>query len=619
MMPRKLFQALIVTMIVVVGTGETATATEAKANAPWLAGADLNQPIQAAFAGWPPEELTSRIWWLPWSGASFQRAALFGRPILFVFTVHWNDAARRLETILEDPRVARTVNASWIAIRVNADLRPDLRERYLTGAWPVVAFLLPDGKPMIGRVETPEAWAPITATAIRPEDLVFLLQEGAVYWDGWREELTRAGAKWAERERVWEPRRGDPNDDAVASIEHWLLANADAADGGFGPAPKFPVSGVQELADLRGGFGPSELGQQAQLTLARIIDGPLFDAVDGGVARMARLPGFAGVEPEKLLETQSILIEELTAALRGGRSPEFRDRLAKTAEFVVRRLGRPEGGFFLAEFADPGPNAARRRDPLVLTGESARAAAAVARAGLLLGDANLTTAGRKAFDDAIAVSWRPGQGVGHSIEPQADGRMYLETQAEVALAAIGIYETTGEPRYLDLARDVAETTWLNLREPGEGALRDHLAEPGEVGLLANARRPLRSNVRLARAWIRLEHLGVVPTGRERAQAILGTWAGGLTGFGVHGIEAGLAIAEVLAEPTRVRIEGPADDPQAQTLRRAVIGAGAPFLVVRTGDPALVPAAVIENSRKPKRLTTPDAVERALNSRATSER
>ena len=108
---------------------------------------DLDVPAQHAFRDWPPVALRERPYWLPWSREVFQRATLFGEPVFFLLTVNWNRAAQQLEqATLADRDVLRLINSRYVSLKVNADLRPDIRERYQTGVWPAVAFLLPNGK-----------------------------------------------------------------------------------------------------------------------------------------------------------------------------------------------------------------------------------------------------------------------------------------------------------------------------------------------------------------------------------------------------------------------------------------------------------------------------------------
>ena len=44
-----------------------------------------------------------------------------------------------------DPSIATTINERFVPVRVDADERPDVSERYSLGGWPTTAFLTPDG------------------------------------------------------------------------------------------------------------------------------------------------------------------------------------------------------------------------------------------------------------------------------------------------------------------------------------------------------------------------------------------------------------------------------------------------------------------------------------------
>src|SRR4029079_3300910 len=180
-------------------------------------------------------------------------------------------------------------------------------------------------------------------------------------------------------------------------------------------------------------------------------------------------------------------------------------------------------------------------DRLVLSGPNALAGAALLRAGAWLGDAAATAAGRGALDFVLERGYARGRGVDHVLEPRPESRRFLVAQADVAFGLIDAYETTGDGRYLTAARDVVDFSLANLLRPGETALRDHLSEGAEIGLLANPRRPMVENVRLARVMRRLALHGQGEVYGERAASILGSYVGNLTLYGAQAVEAALAV------------------------------------------------------------------------------
>ena len=69
------------------------------------------------------------------------------------------------ETSYSDPDVARLIDQSFIAIRVDNDHRPDLNSRYNVGGWPTTAFLTGHGG-LIGG-----------AASRRPDQVLAMLSE----------------------------------------------------------------------------------------------------------------------------------------------------------------------------------------------------------------------------------------------------------------------------------------------------------------------------------------------------------------------------------------------------------------------------------------------------------
>jgi uncharacterized protein YyaL (SSP411 family) len=557
---------------------------------------DWDRPTQEQFRGWPPDDLLERPYWNPWQTGVFNRAALVARPVLFVMATRWNLAAQQsLSGVLADSEVLKVVNRAYVSVLVNADRRPEIKERYQTGSWPVVALLLPNGLPMLTEVQNPEASKPITIGQVDTERMLFLLQEGDKYWKLYPAELHLAGLRWAGEEDVSEPDPGAVDEAASDQVARRLLGNADQVAGGFGAAPKFVIPGLIEYASLRRARQRPDLYDHSLFTVGQLIGGPLYDARDGGVHRMATRPLWDGIQYEKLLSVNTALVRDLTFGLREQPGHPLVSRsLEHTCAFIVRVLSRPERGFYLAQSADgtsedgggywrsegenPQPPPI---DPLVLSGPNALAGAALVRAGLILGNEALVQAGRGALDLVATEGYSPGRGVRHVLEPNPGNRFYLTAQADAALGLIDGYETLGEPRYLELARDIADTAWINLAHENEALLRDYLPGPTPAGLLARPRHPLRPNVRLARAMIRLDVHGAGATYRERAGRILEAISGDLGRYGLLATELALAVEEYIRRPLVVHLPG-GNDPAAVSLRTAAALSSWPWTVAVTG-------------------------------------
>jgi uncharacterized protein YyaL (SSP411 family) len=186
-------------------------------------------------------------------------------------------------------------------------------------------------------------------------------------------------------------------------------------------------------------------------------------------------------------------------------------------------------------------------------------------------------------------------------------------QADVALGFADAYESTGDPRYLEAARDIADFALANLRDSRASTLLDHLPDASPIGLLRNARRPLRPNVRLARAMLRLSLHGLGERYREEATKILAGYSGDLSSYGVHGTEAALAIEETISEPLRLTISGPPAAPATRALRRAAVNSPWPWTLVLTGegDSAGTASLDIRLNDVQRSVTDPAAVHDAI--------
>jgi len=592
---------------------------------PHLKGVDLNQPAQAAFANWPPKELIERPYWLTWGSLAMQRASVFNQPIFLLVTVPWNRSSQTMAAeALKDPMVLRTLNRDYISVLVSADRRPDVYARYGTGNWPAISLLLPNGSPMLSQQNAQGIALPITFGPADAKAVLFNLNEGRKYFDRWQGVLQGVSQVYEKRIDLEESKPGVVDAKAIDPVVRWLLGNVDAKNGGFGAAPKYAVRGLMEWAFLREDQARLGLVEPARKTLEKLAASPLFDKRDGGFHRMAAAPDWGAIQYEKLLEGNADLMRELVFALREDDDPTLRATLAATARFVTTVLPRPEGGFFLAQVADPtSPDGgaywktegtkAPPVDKLVLAGPNALAGAALLRAAALLDDAALEKAGRAAVDLVLERSVAAGRGAGHVIEAEPDNGRYLVTQTEVAFGLLDAYETTGDARYLAAAKDVAIFARNNMKIAGETAYRDHLAVGREFGLLDMPLRPLLDNARLARVFVRLAAQGVLDDGQTSAGEVLGNYAGDLAVHGVRAVEPGLAIDELLSEPLLVTIEGPASDPATKALRRAAVNVKRGWVVIRTAPGGGTPAATLAARGVNRRVTDPSALAGALKS------
>ena len=262
--------------------------------------------------------------WLPWSGEAFARARDEDRPVLLSITTAWCEACGEMShTTYADPVIASFINDHFVPIRVDADRRPDISERYTLGAWPTTAFLTAEGEVVGG------------GTFIDRARMPSILDRVIDAFKTRRGELTSAIAI------------GSPPSVQAAAVPHdleaYVFETFDADYGGFGLAPKFPLTSPLDLALMR-------YRQDDDPAMARIVEatldamswGGLYDDVDGGFYRCALRRDWQEPRYEKLLEVNAGMLRTLvdaTVTRWGGALPQYAvghlDRVARVRAAVA--------------------------------------------------------------------------------------------------------------------------------------------------------------------------------------------------------------------------------------------------------------------------------------------
>jgi len=296
--------------------------------------------------------------WYEWGSEALERARSEDKPILLSIgyaACHWCHVMERES--FEDAATAAAMNDRFVCIKVDREERPDLDQIYMAavqamtghGGWPMTVFLTPEGRPFWG------------GTYFPPEPRHGMPAFGqvlAAIHDAWttkRAEITQQGARLTEHIGA-QARLRDTGallgEDVVTDAARAMIEALDDEWGGFGQAPKFPQPMSLEFllrAHLRG--TPDALSA-VTLSLTKMARGGIFDQVGGGFHRYAvdriwLVPHF-----EKMLYDNAQLVRLYARAWQVVGDPLYAETALRTAEYLMREMRHPDGGFFSSQDAD---------------------------------------------------------------------------------------------------------------------------------------------------------------------------------------------------------------------------------------------------------------------------
>ncbi|MER6946354.1 thioredoxin domain-containing protein [Nonomuraea sp. NPDC000554] len=283
-------------------------------------------------------------WW-PWGEAAMEEARRRDVPLLISVgysACHWCHVMAHES--FEDADTARLMNAHFVNVKVDREERPDVDAVYMNatqamtqqGGWPMTVFATPEGHPFFCGTYFP-----------RPHFQRLLVGVHNA-WRGDRESVLEQGSKVVEALNQGSalPAGPQPTAETLEVALGNLRSSFDAERGGFGGAPKFPPSMVLEFL-LRS--GETEMSGRTLEAMAR---GGMYDQLGGGFARYSVDAGWVVPHFEKMLYDNALLLRVYTHWWKASGQPLARRVALETAEWLLRELRTPEGGFASALDAD---------------------------------------------------------------------------------------------------------------------------------------------------------------------------------------------------------------------------------------------------------------------------
>jgi uncharacterized protein YyaL (SSP411 family) len=447
----------------------------------------------------------------------FRTAERAGRPILLFLATGWSEGCAAMErSTFPDEHVTALVERAFVPVRVDADLRPDIADRYGLDAWPSTLLLTADGEVLQG------------GTYFGPAQLVDLLERTSEMYRARRDEVDRRAAaarttRDRQRRQPCTSLRERPAH-VVRSIARSLLARADRVHGGFDSTPKFLHPDALILF-LR--LGDAEAAGVARQTLDA-LDRSALCTDAGAVYRCAR--GVDWSDP----------VREITPDTHAAALHAFGEGTSAFGGRYLERVRRLAGHARQVWVVEPGA-------PLT-TDSAASVSAACLLAARLLDDSALGRDALALLERVCLATYSPGRGVAHFNGP--DSPRLLGDQVAAIGALLDAHEASGGSQYSMLAEELGHVVLDAFHDGDLGALRDRVHDGDDVGRLAEPAYPYRTNAYAVRS---LSRLGAVSGERRFTAAALEVFAALQDGWSEHGLDAaacGIAALDLIDWPDR---------------------------------------------------------------------
>ncbi len=294
--------------------------------------------------------------WYPWCTEAFERAAAEDKPIFLSIgysTCHWCHVMAHES--FEDMDIAAILNRHFISIKVDKEERPDIDNIYMatcqaftgSGGWPTSIFMTSDQKPFFAGTYFPKH---SHNGMIGFYELLTALSD---MWDTDRKKLLKQADEIISHIKDQQKYTASADKNVLSTAISLFKHTYDNNNGGFGRAPKFPCPhNLLFLLSYYEHYKDDECLNMVEHTLQQMYKGGLFDHIGYGFCRYSTDSRFLVPHFEKMLYDNALLILAYCKAYSVTQKPIYLDISKKTADYILREMTSPEGGFYSAQDAD---------------------------------------------------------------------------------------------------------------------------------------------------------------------------------------------------------------------------------------------------------------------------
>lgn len=498
------------------------------------------------------------IHWESWSDAVFERAKKENKFVLLDLEAVWCHWCHVMdEKTYGDPKVIQEIQASYIAVRVDQDSRPDLSNRYEDYGWPATVVFKPDGSEIVKR-----------SGYIPPEEMISMLK--AIVKD------PTPGPSVEAPKTIQFTHDTTLTSGLRKELSGKLARGYDPKMGGWGVGgQKFLEWDNVDYCLTLGALGNYPAERMARQTLA--AQTKLIDPIWGGVYQYSTDGDWEHPHYEKLIQFQGENMRIFALAFCLWNDMTYLQAAQDIHRFVADFLMSPEGAFYTSMDADlvPGEHAsgyfelgdaARRKkgipriDKHIYSRENGIVICGLAALYGAIGGDPYRDEAIKAADWIIANRAIPGGGFRHdAVDPSGP---YLGDTLQMGRAFLALYSVTADRKWLKLSEKAANFIEKHFKDKSGYATADTT-----TSAIHRPAPQLDENVVLARFTNRLFHY----TGNKNYRAMAEHAMGYLStaeiararDYYVGGIL--LADRELSSDPLHITVTGPKNDPIAIAL------------------------------------------------------
>lgn len=547
--------------------------------------------------------MTDSVQWQHFEPTTLARAASEDRLVLLLITAPWCQHCRDLmSTSFADPGVIATVEDSFIPVHVDSERRPDVNQRFGTGAWPTIAWLTPDGELIAHDNFLDTAELHVRLERIR---------------DAWRTDKQniqrRIGELWAQADDRTSQSADTLRIEMVDDISAAIYKQFDHEHGGFGEGIKFPHAEALDFALVQvQKRDDHRMREVVTLTLDKMMESPLHDIVDGGFFRFSHTADWHSPNYEKLLDQNALLLRSYLEAYQVFGNDAYK----KTAEGIVRWMlevmrdehsgsfaGSQDGesDYYVGSAKQRAEKEAPAIDRTVYCDANAIAASSLFKAAAVLQRPELADHGSAALRFLLDNLF-DGKDVYHYWDGTYHLVGMLGDQAHLIRALIDASQNTGDADLLVPAEKIAARA-IEQNKSKAGGFYDIMHDPDSQGPMRRRNRSILDNGAMAEALVRLSYLSRQPELHEEAITSLQAFASDYREYGYYVAGYGRAVDLCFYPPLFITIVGNRNDEDTRELRRTALSTYVPSRIVQTLDPALDPVLLARSGLKMDRAPT----------------